>query len=182
MELLRLAEGFQGVPTQEIALAIGETLFYKVAGAALLDARNTGRWEGASTGVSVPLYRGVRYRVGATRGHYVQAEPVLGAIDRGALYLTNHRVLFTGPKQTREVAFAKLVGFQHDQQTGSTAFSLLNRQKPVTVNYGSAASPQFRFRLDLALAHYRGTREVLVRQVLQRLAALDATRPVATSP
>jgi hypothetical protein len=105
----------------------------------------------------------------------------LGAIDRGTLHLTNRRVLFTGPKQTREVVFAKLVGFRHDQQSGSTAFAVSNRQKPVTVDCGSVAL-QFRFHLDLALADYRGTREVLVRQLLQRLAELDATRPLEASP
>ena len=176
-ELLQLAETFNGLPTNEIVLGPGEALFYKVAGAALLDARSTGHWEGTSSGFSVPIGGGVRYRVGATRGHYVQGEPVLAAIDHGTVYVTNRRVVFTGPKQTREAAFAKLVGYQHDDQSGSTTFSVSNRQKPVTVHYGSGLSAAFDFRLDLALAHYRGTAEALVAQLRQDLAKLDAARP-----
>ncbi|MGC8628137.1 MAG: hypothetical protein ACP5VR_11440 [Acidimicrobiales bacterium] len=107
----------------------------------------------------------------------MQGEPVLAAIDRGALYVTNRRVVFTGPKQTREIAFAKLVGFSHDDQAGSTTFSVSNRQKPVTVHYGPGLSPHFDFRLDLALAHYRGTTEALVAQLRQDLAKIDELRP-----
>ena len=177
--LLQLAETFNGLPTNEIVLGAEEALFYKVAGAALLDARSTGHWEGASSGFSFPIGGGVRYRVGATRGHYVQGEPVLAAIDHGAVYVTNRRVVFTGPEQTREVAFAKLVGFQHDDETGSTTFSVSNRQKPVTVHYGAGLSAQFDFRLDLALAHYRGTTKALVAQLRQDLGKLDAARPPA---
>src|SRR5579875_2507517 len=177
--LLQLAESFKGVATDEIVLAPGEALFYKVSGAALLDSRSTGHWEGASSGFSVPVGGGVRYRVGATRGHYVQGEPVLAAIDHGTVYVTNRRVVFTGPKQTREVDFAKLAGFSHDDSSGTTTFSVSNRQKPVTVHYGAGLSASFDFRLDLALAHYRGTTEALVAQLRQDLAQLDAARPVA---
>jgi hypothetical protein len=178
-ELLQLAETFNGLPTNEIVLGPGEALFFKVTGAALLDARSTGHWEGASSGFSVPVGGGVRYRVGATRGHYVQGEPVLAAIDHGTVYVTNRRVVFTGPKQTREVAFAKLVGFQNDDEAGSTTFSVSNRQKPVTVHYGAGLSAHFGFRLDLALAHYRGTTEAFVAQLRAQLAKLDAARPAA---
>ena len=181
-ELVQLAESFNGLPTNEVVLAPGEALFYKVAGAALLDSRSTGHWEGASSGFSVPIGVGVRYRVGATHGHYVQGEPTLAAIDRGTLYVTNRRVVFTGPKQTREVAFAKLVGFRHDDQAGSTTFSVSNRQKPVTVHYGPGLSAHFDFRLDLALAHYRGTTGPLVAQLRSGLAKLDAARPPAPVP
>ncbi len=178
-ELLQLAESFNGVTTNEVVLGPGEALFYKVTGAALLDSRSTGHWEGSSSGFSVPVGGGVRYRVGATRGHYVQGEPVLTAIDHGTLYLTNRRAVFMGPKQTREVDFAKLAGFSHDDSSGTTTFSVSNRQKPVTVHYGAGLSASFDFRLDLALAHYRGTTEALVAQLRQDLAQLDAARPVA---
>ena len=98
-ELLQLAETFNGLPTKEIVLGPGEALFYKIAGAALLDARSTGHWEGASSGFSVPIGGGVRYRVGATHGHYVQGEPVLAAIDHGTVYVTNRRVSSPAPNR-----------------------------------------------------------------------------------
>ena len=123
--------------------------------------------------------RSVRYRVGATRGHYVQGAPTLTAIDTGTVYITNRRVIFAGSRQTRECAFAKLISFEHDDQQGYTTFSVSNRQKPTTVNYGPAVAPHFDFRLDLALAHFRGTTAGLVAELQRDLAELDAGRPVA---
>jgi len=52
------------------------------------------------------------------------------------VFITNQRVIFQGSKQTRECAFAKLIGFEHDDATGSTTFSVSNRQKPTTIHYG----------------------------------------------
>ncbi|HUB70745.1 MAG TPA: hypothetical protein VL984_10005, partial [Acidimicrobiales bacterium] len=183
-ELLRVAEGFAGSETADIMLSPGEALFYKVAGAALIEERSAkGHWQGGSAGVSVPLGslhgRAVRYRVGATRGHYVQAAPTLTAIDTGTMYVTNRRVVFAGARQTRECAFAKLIEVRHSDEEGSTTFAVSNRQKPTTVHYGPQLSASFDFRLDLALAHYRGTVAALVGQLTQALAQVDASRPVA---
>jgi len=95
------------------------------------------------------------------------------------VYLTNKRVIFQGAKQTREGIFAKLIGFQHADSEGSTTFSVSNRQTPTTVHYGPKLSGDFDFRLDLALAHFRGTASDLFTQLQQELAQLDAGRPVA---
>lgn len=120
-ELLQLAEGFAGTTTSDIVLGPGEALFFKVTGAGLIEERaGKGHWQGGSAGVSVPIGsiggRSVRYRVGATRGHYVQGAPVLTAIDHGTVFITNRRVVFSGARQTRECAFAKLIGFEHDDK------------------------------------------------------------------
>jgi hypothetical protein len=122
--------------------------------------------------------RTIRYRVGETRGHLVQGAPVPTAIDRGTVYITNQRVIFQGAKQTRECLFAKLIGFQHSDADGSTTFSVSNRQKPTTIHYGAQLSGAFDFRLDLAIAHFRGTVGQLVSQLKEDLAQIDAARPV----
>lgn len=183
-ELLQLAEGFSGSASDELVLGPGEGVFYTVAKAALIEERRgAGHWQGGSTGVSIPMGslggRTVRYRVGATRGHYVQGEPTPTAIDTGTISITNKRVIFQGGQQTRECTFAKLIGFQHDDAAGSTTFSVSNRQKPTTVHYGSSLSASFDFRLDLALAHFKGTVADLVKQVKQDIAQVEAARPVA---
>jgi hypothetical protein len=95
------------------------------------------------------------------------------------VHITSKRVIFQGVKQTRECAFAKLIGFQHSGADGSTTFSVSNRQKPTTIHYGPELSGAFGFRLDLALAHFRGTFDDLVRQLQAELAQLDAERPIA---
>ncbi|HTW09228.1 MAG TPA: hypothetical protein VME46_17110 [Acidimicrobiales bacterium] len=183
-ELLQLATGFAGSATDAVMLAAGEALFCTVRGASLIEERaGKGHWQGASAGVSVPIGsvggRPVRYRVGGTRGHYVQGTPAPTAIDHGTVYITNRRVIFSGTRQTRECAFAKLIGFEHDDKQGSTTFAVSNRQKPTTIHYGPGIADWFDFRLDLALAHSRGTIGALVHQLQQDLTQIDAIRPVA---
>ncbi len=182
-ELLQLAQTYGGSSSTEIMLASGEAVFYQVTGASLIeDRRGQGHYEGTSTGVSIPVGsiggRSVRYRVGANRGHYVQGSPVSTAIDTGTLNVTNHRVVFQGGKQTRECVFTRLVGFRHDDEGGSTTFSVSNRQKSTTVHYGPELSGAFDFRLDLALAHYRSQVSEFVAQLQADLTAAEAERPV----
>jgi hypothetical protein len=185
-QLLETAQVFKGTDSSGLVLGSGEAVFYKVTGAALIeDRRGAGHYEGRSSGFSIPVGslggRSVRYRVGASRGHYVQGAPTPTAIDTGTVYITNQRAIFQGKKQTRECAFAKLIGFSHDDASGTTTFSVSNRQKPTTVRYGPALSGAFQFRLDLALAHYRGTLFELKERLIKELNAIMAERPVPPS-
>jgi hypothetical protein len=171
-----------GTASGDLMLAAGEAVFYKVTGCGLMEDRaGKGHYEGRSQGVSIPVGsiggRSVRYRVGASKGHYVQGKPVATAVDTGTVYVTNRRVIFQGAKQTRECAFGKLIGFHHDDRAGSTTFSVSNRQKATTVHYGPGLAASFDFRLDLALAHFRATVPALVRQLEAELADIDAHRP-----
>jgi len=185
--LVQLAQSYEGEPSTEIMLKPGEAVFAQVTGASLVEERRgSGHWQGGSTGVSIPVGslggRSVRYRVGATRGHYVQGTPHPTAIDTGTVFVTNRRVVFQGTNQTRECSFDKLIGFQHSDADGTTVLSLSNRQKPVTIHYGPDIAGWFDFRLDLALAHFRNAVAPLVTQLQQELAAIDAARPVAPAP
>jgi hypothetical protein len=141
-----------------LVLARDEGVFIAVEGAALgEERRQAGHYEGGSSGFSVPITGGrhaVRYRVGTMRGHYVPGPMVLTPIDSGTVVITNKRVIFQGMKQTRECTFSKLIGFQH-HDAGGTTFSVSNRQKATVIGYGPEVMATFRFRLDLALAHYQ---------------------------
>ena len=183
-QLVDIAKNFPGAFSDEIMLKSGEALFFKITGTALVEERRgQGHYQGSSSGVSIPIGslhgRSVRYRVGANRGHYVQGAPVLTAIDTGTVFITNQRVVFAGTRQTRECLFAKLIGFEHDDEAGSTTFSVSNRQKPTTVHYGGACSGSFDFRLDLALAHFKGNVPELVSALQADLAKIEAARPAA---
>jgi hypothetical protein len=63
---------------------------------------------GSSQGVSVPLGHGVRYRVGAVRGHMVTIGSHWTTADGGALTLTDRRLVYHGERQTIEFPLAKL--------------------------------------------------------------------------
>jgi len=182
VEFLELVRNFTGASADGLMLSAGEAVFYTVSGAALIeDRRGAGHYAGHSQGVSFPIARvggrSIRYRVGVNKGHFVQGTPTPTAIDTGTTFITNKRVIFQGTKQTRECAFAKLIGFQHDDADGSTTFSVSNRQKPTTIHYGPALSAAFDFRLELALAHFKGTVDELALEVQVELDQLERQRP-----
>lgn len=185
-DLLKLAQDFQGESSTAILLKTGEAVFATVNGAGLIeDRRGAGHWEGRSSGVSVPIAsvggHSVRYHVGASRGHYVQGEPTPTAVDTGTVYITNQRVIFQGGRQTRECLFTKLVGYEHTSD-GGTILSVSNRQKPTTLHYGTKIAGWFHFRLDLALAHFKGTVPQLVDELRQQLQKVELDKPAAPSP
>lgn len=184
--LVGVARSFSGVASADLLLKPGEALYFTVTNASLVEDRaGKGHYEGRSQGVSIPVGsiggRSVRYRVGATKGHYVQGAPVATCIDKGTLFITNQRVVFQGLRQTRECLYSKLIGVAHDDVGGSTTLSVSNRQKPTTVVYGPGCVADVDFRLDLALAHYRGTLGEFVAALEQELAQIDAQRPSAPS-
>src|ERR1700682_1731780 len=108
-EMLNEARG-QGVRHGVgIALKKDESAFQVLEGSALIEPRRLpGHWEGRSKGVSFKVAKGVRYRVGTSKGHYIQGDEVPTPIDTGTLTITNQRVVFQGTKATREWAFSKL--------------------------------------------------------------------------
>jgi len=176
-ELVTTAQSYRGSTADGLMLKSGEAVFYKVTNCSLVEERRgVGHYRGRSSGVSIPVGFGVRYRTGASRGHYVQGSPTPTSIDVGTVFITNQRVIFRGNRQTRECAFAKLIGYEHSDD-GSTTFSVSNRQKPTVTFYGPQLSGHFEFRLDLALAHYRGDVNEFVGKLKEGLAEIDQQRP-----
>ena len=168
-----------------LLLRSGERLFAKIDGAALIEERaGQGEFVGRSQGISIPIGslggHSVRYRVGSSRGHYVAGPPVNKAVDTGAFYVTNQRVVFAGSNATRECLFSKLLSY-HTSPNGLAQFSVSTRQKPTVVEYGSALAASFDQHLEIALAHFNGSTPQLVDRAKAALDAIDAGRPVAPS-
>lgn len=185
-ETLSLVQNFNGLASTDLILKRGEAVFATITNASLIEERRgAGHFEARSSGVSIPIGsiggHSVRYHVGATRGHYVQAPPTPTAIDTGTVFITNQRVVFQGTRQTRECVFSKLIGFQHTDD-GATVFSVSNRQKPTVIHYGKEIAGWVDFRLDLALAHYNGTVPDLIAQLQGQIAQLQATKPQPPVP
>jgi len=179
-ELLLEAQNPAWAERVSLILKKDERAFQVLEGAALIEPRRlSGHWEGRSQGVSLRVAKGVHYRVGKSTGHYVQGAEVPTPIDTGTLTITNRRVVFQGPKATREWAFSKLIGFQHVDLARApwTAIQVSNRQKTSGFLYTPAVSLGVRFRLDLALAHYNGEVDELVRALQEQLERHTKERP-----
>lgn len=179
--ILQAATTRQGSASSDIMLKAGEAVFATLSNASLVeDRRGPGHYSGSSQGVSIPIGsvggRSVRYRLGASRGHYVQGDLHPQAVDTGKLVITNQRVVFVGTKKTIECAFAKLVSANIDG--GEIYLSVSNRQKVTRVHYGANLDGWVQLRLALGMSIARGDADQFAAQIQGQLNELEAKRPV----
>jgi hypothetical protein len=185
--LLQVAHAFNGQsssdnPNLPLVLRRNERAFFTLSGAGLVESRRgAGHYVGGYSGFSFRIAKGVRYHVGATRGHYEAGAEQPTVIDTGTATVTDQRVVFQGAKQTREWAFAKLLGYQHFDAPPWTAIQVSNRQKTSGVLCDAATAGNFQFRLALALAHFRGEVPTVVGQLEAQLRDHAASRPTQPS-
>jgi hypothetical protein len=175
------AGSFPTVPAS-IPLKAGEHALLDVAGVSLIESRRgPGHWQGASQGVSVhiPGTKSMRYRVGATRGSFVQGDEHPTPIDTGTLTITDRRAVFLGAQQTREWAWSKLVGFHDDQVAAWTGIAVSNRQKISGIAYPPSDAASVRLTLELAAAIGNGTVDHLVADLEAERADWATHRPAA---
>jgi uncharacterized Zn finger protein (UPF0148 family) len=163
-----------------INLHQGERGVVTIESAGLVEQRRgQGTYVGASQGVSIPIgkigNRPIRYRVGASRGHYVQGALEPTVTDKGSLVITNQRIVYLGVNKTIECAFAKLIAINHSN--GLFSISVSNRQKPTNVFVGPSVEPQVLNYLEVALAVFRGDEADLLKQFEAQLAELKSSEP-----
>lgn len=169
------AHTFSGVDAPGFEEKKGERTFAVLTGVALIEPRRQpGKIEGRSSGVSFRIAKGVNYRVGASKGTFVQGPDVPTPIDVGTAFITNQRVVFRGDKATREWAWSKLISLDHDDTLPWTSLPVSNRQKTSGLLYDEAHSPMIRFRLQLGLAHFQGRVDELASDLEGQLATLRA--------
>jgi hypothetical protein len=113
----------------------GEVVHFETS-AALMKEVSLREWRGGSQGVSFRVTKGVRYRVGTTRGHMVTVGTQLQIADTGVLSVTSKRVAYLGSRKTVDMPFVKVMGME--LYTDAIQFSLSNRQSAplirVTIN------------------------------------------------
>ncbi len=135
-----------------------EKAFLLAAGAVLIEPRTMpGTYVGVSRGTSFRVMKGVAFRVGSSRGTYQPGPTSPTPIDTGQAVITDQRVIFGGTKASCEWAYTKLIGYSHAEDGTWTAIQGGNRQKTSGIGYGTDHGDLFRFRLELAIATWRGT-------------------------
>ena len=181
-EIIEFARSGKGVPApSDLVLHQGEHLLLQVAGASLVeDRRGAGHWQGGSQGVSFPIGsiggRSVRYRVGRTRGHYVQGEPVATAIDAGSFYVTNERAIFRGATQSRVCPWSKLLSAQTDPG-GTVTLASSNRQKVTVIHTGREIAWTVDTRMRLGIAEWQGHVDAFIESLQAELETVRAVEP-----
>ena len=178
--LIDVVAGTKVLAANGLLLKPGEVLLGQVQNVGLVEQRTDGgHWQGASQGFSIPIGsikgRSVRYRVGATRGHYVQGTPHPTAVDHGSLSITSQRIVYQGASKTAECLFTKLLGVQ--QSSGMIVISVSNRQKPTVVHVGASLDDWAADRISIATSLYQGEKDEVLAQLAEQLSQVNASKP-----
>jgi hypothetical protein len=97
------------VTSPHILAKKGEIVHYECT-ANLMKEVAVRQYQGGYSGFSFPIGKtGVRYRVGATKGHSVQVGTQMQVADSGLLSVTNKRVVYAGSRKTVDMPYSKLI-------------------------------------------------------------------------
>ena len=124
--------------------------------------RTPSQYVGSSSGFSVPIAAGIRFRVGAQRGQMIPGEELQMDKDQGTVILTTERLVFVGPVKTQEWNFDKLLMLSTNDDETDYFINVSNRQKTSGVRFSARDGREFnRFLGSAAAAHESGIDAVL---------------------
>ena len=140
----------------------GEHTLWSATGIFHETGRTASQYVGGSTGVSIPIGGGIRFRVGAMKGQVIPGQELQVDKDQGVVMLTNERLIFSGPMHSREWDFDKLLHLSTTDDDSDYFISVSNRQKSSGVRFDPATGREFnRFLGSATSAHEHGIPEVL---------------------
>ena len=155
------AAGKDSVPNTLMQKA-GEITLWSATGVFHETGRAPSQYVGGSSGVSVPLGGGIRFRVGAMKGQVIPGEELQVDKDQGVVMLTTERLIFSGPRHSREWDFDKLLHLSTTDDDSDYFISVSNRQKSSGVRFDPATGREFnRFLGSATAAHEHGVDALL---------------------
>ena len=155
------SKGEDAVPNTLMQKA-GERTLWSATGIFHETGRTPSSYRGGSSGVSIPVGGGIRFRVGAMRGQVIPGEELQMDKDQGVVMLTTDRLIFTGPIKTQEWNFDKLLMISTTDDESDYFISVSNRQKTSGVRFSPATGREFnRFLGSAAAVNESGYEAVL---------------------
>ena len=155
------SKGEDAVPNTLMQKA-GERTLWSATGIFHETGRTPSSYRGGSSGVSIPVGGGIRFRVGAMRGQVIPGEELQMDKDQGVVMLTTDRLIFTGPIKTQEWNFDKLLMISTTADESDYFISVSNRQKTSGVRFDPATGREFnRFLGSAAAVNESGYEAVL---------------------
>ena len=94
---------------QSLVQKDGELVLWTGTGTFHEAGRTPSRYVGGSSGFSIPIVAGIRYRVGSQRGTLIPGEEMQMDKGQGFVKLTTQRLIFAGSVAATEWSFAKLL-------------------------------------------------------------------------
>ncbi len=154
----------------ELVLWTG-TAIYHVAG------RTPSRYSGSSTGFSIPIAAGIRFRVGSMQGRMIPGEEMQMDKDQGMVKLTNQRLIFAGPIATTEWAVAKLLSTFSNPDRTDFIFGVSNRQKSSGLRFTPDDGYAFSHLFALGLYSYENGIPATIQAIQNELKEGAADKP-----
>jgi hypothetical protein len=138
----------QAVAPFHIICKPGEDVYLE-SQASLLKEVADRQWQGGSSGFSFRIAKGVRYRVGNTRGHMQEVGTKLIVRDTGILSVTSTRLVFSGSSTTQESLFKKIVNLTVFKDGLAVAVS--KGQETITRSYSTSAGEMIAAVINAAM-------------------------------
>ena len=155
------SKGKDSVPNTLMQKA-GEHTLWSATGVFHETGRTPSQYVGGSSGVSVPIGGGIRFRVGAMKGQVVPGIELQVDKDQGVVMLTTERLIFTGPIHTREWNFDKLLQLSTTDDESDYFISVSNFKKTSGVRFSINTGREFnRFLGSATAAHEHGYEKVI---------------------
>jgi hypothetical protein len=140
----------------------GEHTLWSATGVFHETGRTPSSYVGGSSGVSIPVGGGIRFRVGAMKGQVIPGEELQVDKDQGVVMLTTERLIFVGPIKSQEWNFDKLLMLSTNEDESDYFISVSNRQKTSGVRFDPTTGREFnRFLGSATAAHEHGYADVL---------------------
>jgi hypothetical protein len=154
----------------ELVLWTGNAIYHEAG-------RTASTYVGGSSGFSIPLVAGIRYRVGSFKGRVVPGEEMQIDKDSGMVKLTNQRLIFTGPLATSEWAFTKLLSSFSNPERTDFIFGVSNRKKSSGLRFTSEDGYAFAHLFALALHSYENTIPETIKAIKKELTESSEKKP-----
>jgi len=144
--------------------------------------RTPSKYVGGSTGFSIPIVAGIRFRVGSFKGQVVPGDEMQLDKDSGFIKLTNQRLIFTGPVSTSEWAFAKMLSTFSNPEHNDFIFGVSNRKKSSGLKFSSQDGYAFAHLFALALHSYENGIPATVTAIKKELKESEGKKPKLILP
>ena len=159
----------------ELVLWVGNGIYHEAG-------RTPSRYVGGSTGFSIPVVAGIRFRVGSFKGQVVPGEEMQLDKDSGMVKVTTQRLIFTGPISSAEWSYAKLLSTFSNPERNDFIFGVSNRKKSSGLKFSNEDGYFFAHLFALALYAYENGLPETIKNIKSELKESEDKKPKLMLP
>lgn len=144
--------------------------------------RTPSQYVGGSSGVSIPIGGGIRFRVGAMRGQVIPGEELQMDKDEGIALLTTDRLIFVGSIKSQQWDFDKLLMASCNADESDYILNVSNRQKASGVRFSPINGREFNRFLGSAIIVNEHGYDTVLKELRDLQKESETQKPVLQLP